>query len=144
MFSSKHLLLLLLIAIILSFSVTEENERNYSETTTKYEVLDEESDDSITEDIDYESYNTEDDRYPDDNNIVNTKEINSLINKVLQKLPPIDKEENVLLNIEKKNTKINDTIDFMLGSEELFSNSIEAFFKTSMPLFMKYFYEVSY
>jgi hypothetical protein len=126
--------------------MTDENERNYSETTTKYQVSDEESDDNeddITEDIDYESYNNEDDRNPDDNNIINTKEINSLINKVLQKLPPIDRQENVSLNIEKKNTTINDTIDFMLRSEELFSNSIEAFFKTSMPLFMKYFYEVS-
>jgi len=150
MIGLKHILVLMLIVVIIRISKTEEEKvDNYSETTTSIEELDEssgeESDQNFPEDKDYESDSNEDydDRYPDDINTINTDELNSVINKLVQRLPPPD-SEGVLIRVEPKNTTINDTINLMLELQEFFSNSTEAIFKIVMPLFLKYIYEVSY
>jgi TATA-binding protein-associated factor Taf7 len=130
----QKFVLFIVILFVISFSKTERI--NSSETTTKSDFLNEtlyeENDDSVEEESD--------DDYTTDFDTNDTNDINLKINKLVEK---VSSDEEISVKAEKKNYTINDTLNYLLSSQDFFSNSIEKLYKKALPLLLRSFYEVN-
>jgi hypothetical protein len=92
----------------------------------------EENDDSVEEESD--------DDYTTDFDTNDSNDINLAINKLVEK---VSSDEEISVKAEKKNYTINDTLNYLLSSQDFFSNSIEKLYKKALPLLLRSFYEVN-
>jgi TATA-binding protein-associated factor Taf7 len=127
----QKFVLFIAILFMISFSKSERN--HSSETTAKNdfwnETLSEENDDSVEEESD-DDYTTHFDTYEEND----SNDINLGINKLVEK---VSSNEQISVKAEKKNHTINDTLNYLLSSQDFFSNSIEKLYKKALPLLLR-------
>jgi hypothetical protein len=134
----KRIIIFSTIYILISNCKAKRFDYNYSETTTTSDVLNEtpfeESDDRVSvDDYDYKTTDIETN---------NTNDINLLIDYSVEKLFSFN-ENGAHVKVEKKNHTINDTIDYLLGIQKIFSSKIDYLYKKTMPLLLTSASEVS-
>ncbi len=135
----ERIIILSTLYILIGNSKAREFDDYYSETTITSDVLNETpfegSGDRVSVDSDYDYKTT-------DIETNNTNEINFLIDYSVEKLFSFNKKGDQV-KVEKRNHTINDTIDYLLGIQKIFSSKIDNLYKKTMPLLLTSASEVS-